>query len=112
MTDDGLLERSLKQARDTRKLVIAVGARRQIADIFGELFGSSPCILISDDNTFAVLGKDVYDALAQPAAVAANPWYLRPRDCTRNTQLSNESSTPWMPPTLFPSRWAPVLSMT
>jgi glycerol-1-phosphate dehydrogenase [NAD(P)+] len=63
MTDDGLLERSLKQARDTRKLVIDIGARRQVPDIFGELFGSSQCILIADDNTFAALGKDVYDSL-------------------------------------------------
>ena len=77
MTDDGLLERSLKQARDTRKLVIDVGARRHVADIFAELFGPSPCILIADDNTFAVLGKDVYDALRTAGRHCHEPLVLK-----------------------------------
>ena len=57
--DDKLMESSLRRARDTRKLVVDVGARRKVGEVFAELFGDSPCIIIADENTFAVAGKDV-----------------------------------------------------
>lgn len=61
--DDRLLESALRRARDTRKLVVASGARREVADVFTELFGDSPSIVIADENTFAAGGRDAYDAL-------------------------------------------------
>lgn len=62
-TDDELLERALRQARDTRRLQISAGARHQVADLFGQLFGNSPCMVIADENTFAVAGRDVNDSM-------------------------------------------------
>src|SRR5689334_16728163 len=63
ISDDELLASALHQARDTRLLRIAPGARHEIADLFGELFGDSPCIIIADENTFAAAGQDAYDAM-------------------------------------------------
>jgi glycerol-1-phosphate dehydrogenase [NAD(P)+] len=63
IADDQLLERALEQARDTRRLQIGVGVRHEVAELFGELFGNSPCMLITDENTFAAAGKDVSDAM-------------------------------------------------
>jgi glycerol-1-phosphate dehydrogenase [NAD(P)+] len=61
--DDKLLESALRRARDTRKLVVATGARRQVADVFAELFGNAPGIVIADENTFAAAGQDVHDSM-------------------------------------------------
>lgn len=61
--DDKLLEAALRRARDTRKLVVNVGARHKVGDMFAELFGNSASMIIADENTFAVAGQDVYDAL-------------------------------------------------
>lgn len=63
MTDERSLDAALRRARDTRKLLVAAGARRKVGQVFGELFGDSACIIIADENTFAVAGQDVYDAL-------------------------------------------------
>jgi glycerol-1-phosphate dehydrogenase [NAD(P)+] len=62
-TDDELLASALRQARDTRELRITTGARHEIADLFGQLFGNSPFIVIADENTFAAAGRDVNDAM-------------------------------------------------
>jgi glycerol-1-phosphate dehydrogenase [NAD(P)+] len=62
-TDDELLERALRQARDTRRLQISAGARHEVANLFGQLFGDSPSMVIADENTFAVAGQDVYVAM-------------------------------------------------
>ena len=61
--DDLLMESALRRARDTRKLVVEVGARRKVGEVFGELFGTAPSIIVSDENTFAILGRQVYDGL-------------------------------------------------
>jgi glycerol-1-phosphate dehydrogenase [NAD(P)+] len=61
--DDQLVESALRRARDTRKLVVDVGARRKVGEVFVELFGDLPCIIIADENTFAVAGQDVHDSL-------------------------------------------------
>jgi glycerol-1-phosphate dehydrogenase [NAD(P)+] len=62
-SDDALLELALQQARDTRRLQIGFGARREVPDLFGDLFGNSPCMVIADENTFAAAGRDVNDAM-------------------------------------------------
>jgi glycerol-1-phosphate dehydrogenase [NAD(P)+] len=62
-SDDDLLELALRHARDTRQLQIGIGARHEVADLFGQLFGNSPCMVIADTNTFAAAGRDVNDAM-------------------------------------------------
>src|SRR5689334_21612411 len=62
-TDDQRLESALNQARDTRRLLISPGARHEVAELFGALFGDLPCIVIAEENTFAVAGQDVANAM-------------------------------------------------
>src|SRR5262245_41022148 len=62
-TDDQLLSSALRQARDTRRLRIAPGARHEVADLFTQLFGNSPCMIIADENTFAAAGQNAHDAM-------------------------------------------------
>ncbi len=70
------MESALRRARDTRKLVVAPGARRNVADVFAELFGNSPCIIIADENTFAVAGQDAYDGLRASGRKCFEPLVL------------------------------------
>lgn len=72
-TDDPLLETALRQARDTRRLVIDAGARRRVADMFRELFGDAACLIIADENTFAAAGRDVYDQLRAAGVTCCEP---------------------------------------
>src|SRR5262245_1085687 len=75
--DDRLLESALRRARDTRKLVVTSGARREVADVFKELFEGSPSIVIADENTFAAAGRDVYDALRRGGRECLEPLVLK-----------------------------------
>jgi glycerol-1-phosphate dehydrogenase [NAD(P)+] len=74
--DDAILDSALRQARDTRKLVIGAGVRRDAPALFSELFGNAPSIVIADDNSFAACGKDVYDALRRGGHEAIEPLVL------------------------------------
>lgn len=75
-TDEQLLESALRRARDTRRLVIGAGSRREVGDVFSELFGESPCIIIADDNSFSAAGRDVYDSLRRSGRLALEPLVL------------------------------------
>ncbi len=77
--DDQLMESALRRARDTRKLVVAQGARRQVPAVFAELFGDSPCIIIADENTFAAAGKDVQAALQASGRKCLDPLVMEAR---------------------------------
>jgi glycerol-1-phosphate dehydrogenase [NAD(P)+] len=74
--DDQLMESALRRARDTRKLIVAPGARHQVADVFSELFGSAPCIIIADENTFAVAGREAQDGLRANGRECLEPLVL------------------------------------
>jgi len=76
MTDEKVLGDALAAARDTRKLIIGAGARYETADVFGQLFGNSPCIVIADENTFAAAGRDVFDALSAAGRKCHEPLVL------------------------------------
>jgi glycerol-1-phosphate dehydrogenase [NAD(P)+] len=76
MTDDELLESALGQARDTKRLTIARGARHAVVNMFRELFGDSACIVIADENTFAAEGKDVYDSFRKAGRACREPLVL------------------------------------
>jgi len=71
--DDQLMEAALRRARDTRKLIVAPGARHHVAEVFTELFAGAPCIVIADENTFAVAGRDAYDNLRESGRECREP---------------------------------------
>jgi glycerol-1-phosphate dehydrogenase [NAD(P)+] len=71
--DDALLASALRQARDTRQVIVNAGARRDVGPLFGQLFGSAPCLIIADENTVAAAGKDVHDSLRQTGHAIHEP---------------------------------------
>jgi len=75
--DDLLLESALRQARDTRRLVIGAGCRRDINDVYTELFRDAPSMIVADENSFSVAGQDVYDALRRAGRKQYEPLVLK-----------------------------------
>lgn len=55
MTD--LITRALRNATDTRAVVIGEGAVDRTGQVFTELFGTARAIVVADERTFALAGK-------------------------------------------------------
>ncbi|HEY2411018.1 MAG TPA: sn-glycerol-1-phosphate dehydrogenase [Pirellulaceae bacterium] len=62
-TEDELIERALRSARDTKQLAVRGGVRHETARVFaerfGEHFGGQTAIVVADQNTFNAAGRDV-----------------------------------------------------
>jgi glycerol-1-phosphate dehydrogenase [NAD(P)+] len=75
-TEHELLQAALRTARDTRLLELARGARRKTAEAFAALFGGSTAMVIADEHTLEVAGKDVIDSLRRSGQRAVDPVVL------------------------------------
>jgi glycerol-1-phosphate dehydrogenase [NAD(P)+] len=75
--DADLLATALGRARDTRLLELDRGARLQTGKAFASLFGSSTALVIADENTFAVAGRDVVDSLRHVGQSSLEPLVLK-----------------------------------
>lgn len=71
-----LLHAALEAARDTRLLVLERGAVRQTGQAFDSLFGASPALLITDEQTFAAAGRGVLDSLRASGQPCEEPVIL------------------------------------
>jgi glycerol-1-phosphate dehydrogenase [NAD(P)+] len=74
--DDKILAAALRNARDTRSLLIGAGVLNEVAEVFGTQFGSAPCIVVADTNTFTVAGRNVFDALRRSGQPCHEPLIL------------------------------------
>lgn len=76
-TGDKLLEAALAAARDTRCLRLGRHVRSQTAEVFASLYGSTPALIVADENTFEAAGRDVYDSLRANGQACLTPFLLR-----------------------------------
>jgi glycerol-1-phosphate dehydrogenase [NAD(P)+] len=76
LTEHELLQAALRTARDTRLLELARGARLKTAEAFASLFGGSTAMVIADEHTIDVSGKDVVDSLRRTGQRAVDPVIL------------------------------------
>lgn len=74
--DDLILAAALRNARDTRSLLLGSGVLNQVGAVFSAQFGSMPCIVVADTNTFEVAGRDVLSALRQSGQPNREPLVL------------------------------------
>jgi glycerol-1-phosphate dehydrogenase [NAD(P)+] len=75
--DADLLAMALERARDTRLLTLERGARLRTGEAFASLFGSSSALVIADENTFDVAGRDVVDSLRALSQACLEPFVLK-----------------------------------
>ena len=71
-----LLAAALNSARDTRLLTLEAGARHRTAEAFAALFGNATALVIADENTFSVAGRDVVDSLRIAGVSQLDPFIL------------------------------------
>jgi glycerol-1-phosphate dehydrogenase [NAD(P)+] len=57
------IETALNRARDTKALIIGNGTVSRTAEMFKSLFASQKAIVIADENTWEVAGRDVQKSL-------------------------------------------------
>src|SRR5215210_307795 len=57
--NDERIEEALQEATDTRNVTIGEGVLASVADVFEKGFGDSEAVIVADENTFGVAGKEV-----------------------------------------------------
>ena len=71
------IEQALQRARDTKALIIGRGTVCRTAEMFAELFPGQREVIVADENTWEVAGKDVQASLDE-AGVASEKSYIFP----------------------------------
>lgn len=76
LAESELLATALQSARDTRLLSLERAARHRTAEAFAALFDGATALVIADENTFAVAGRDVVDSLRSAGQSQLEPLVL------------------------------------
>ena len=68
------IEAALQRARDTKALIIGKGAVARTAEMFGSLFPGQKAIIVADENTWEVAGKDAQKSLDDSGIESFSPF--------------------------------------
>ena len=71
--NDERIKAALRDATDTRNVTIATGALASVADLFDQSFGDAAAVVVADEKTFEVAGKDVQQHLEPAGREPAPP---------------------------------------
>src|SRR5918994_4398304 len=72
--NDERIETALQEATETRTVTIGAGKLASVADIFEESFGDSEAVIVADENTFEVAGKEVQRQLEVAGQKLVEPY--------------------------------------
>jgi glycerol-1-phosphate dehydrogenase [NAD(P)+] len=76
--DAAILQKSLHAARDTRRLAVGAGVRRQTPAEFAATFGQIAAAIVADVHTFDAAGRDVVEAFRAIGAPLVEPFVFGP----------------------------------
>lgn len=68
------IQAALKDASETREVVIGSGAIGQTATVFRRGFGDVPAMVVADDNTFQAAGRSVLANLVGGGVEVVDPF--------------------------------------
>lgn len=66
--------KALARARDTKALIIGSGVVCRTSEMFKELFPGKKAIIVADENTWEVAGKEVQKAIDEAGIVSYSPY--------------------------------------
>lgn len=69
------IKSALQRARDTKALITGQGVVNRTAEMFASLFPGQKAIIVADENTWEVAGKDVQSSLDK-AAITCYPAFI------------------------------------
>jgi glycerol-1-phosphate dehydrogenase [NAD(P)+] len=72
--NDERIEAALRDATDTQNVVIAAGALTSVAGVFERSFGDQAAVVVADENTFSVAGKQVQQAFEAAGRPPLEPY--------------------------------------
>jgi glycerol-1-phosphate dehydrogenase [NAD(P)+] len=76
--NDERITTALRDATDTENVVIGPGALGSVNDAFGQSFGDRPAVVIADENTWRVAGKQVQQDLEAAGRTTVEPYLFPP----------------------------------
>jgi glycerol-1-phosphate dehydrogenase [NAD(P)+] len=71
--DYNRINAALREASDTRHLLIGTGVLNEVGNVLQEAFGRQPVVVVADDNTFTVAGKAVCERLRSEGWTVQEP---------------------------------------
>lgn len=74
------IEQALQRARDTKALIIGRGTVCRTAEMFAELFPGQRAVIVADENTWEVAGKDVQASLDEAGVASEKPYIFPAKD--------------------------------
>ena len=86
--NDERIAAALRDATDTKEVLIAPGALSSVAEAFEKGFGDRKAIVVSDENEFAVAGEEVQRRLEEAGRETVQP-YVFPGKPTLYAEYSN-----------------------
>ena len=72
--NDERINAALRDATDTQKVLIGEGALASVEDVFGQSFGGATAVVVADEKTFEVAGKEVQQHLEAAGRETAPPY--------------------------------------
>ncbi len=70
----------LAKASDTKALAICQGAGKHVAEMFNELFPRKTAVIVADNNTYKIAGKEIYQVLESAGIPLAEPFVFNDPD--------------------------------
>ena len=74
------IEKAIERARDTKALIIGRGTVSRTAEMFNALFLGQKAIVIADENTWEVAGKEVQKSLQDFGIESYDPFVFKSKD--------------------------------
>ena len=74
------IEKALQRARDTKALFIGSGVVCRTAEMFDSLFPGKKAVIVADENTWEVAGKDAQQSLDAAGIVSEKPYVFPAED--------------------------------
>ena len=71
---------ALQRARDTKALITGRGTVCRTAEMFGSLFPGQKAVVVADENTWEVAGKDAQNSLCEAGIMTAEPYIFPAKD--------------------------------
>lgn len=76
--NDERISSALRDATDTQDVVIGPGVLSSVDDTFGQSFGDQAAVVVADENTWRVAGKQVQQHLDEAGRTTAEPYVFPP----------------------------------
>ena len=77
------IQAALRDATDTKDVVIAAGVLSSVGEVFDRTFGDVPAVVVADENTYEVAGEEVHRRLQAAGRKMVDPYVFPGRPTLR-----------------------------